>query len=42
MLNNLKIKLSAKEIDYITTLIIDLKKKQVKEKTFPDWYLKFN
>ena len=41
-LNNLKIKLSAKEIDYITTLIIDLKKKQVKEKTFPDWYLKFN
>lgn len=41
-LNSIKIKLSKKEIEYISTAVIDLKKKQVNEKTFGEWLLKFN
>ena len=41
-LEKINIKLSKKEIEYISNAAIDLKKKQVNEKTLPYWYLKFN
>lgn len=41
-LEKINIKLSKKEIEYISNAAIELKKKQVNEKTLPYWYLKFN
>lgn len=41
-LEKINIKLSKKETEYVTSNVIELKKKQVNEHTLPNWCLKFN